>query len=161
MVARRHATGAPRHRDHTRHPINTVTHPAPNPTVPGYAETELVTTLGDTGRQHPMTDPWRHRNTCKGTQTRLWLHSHLQQNGGSTAQHTSEHMRIGKNPVSHSQPSSWLLCLHIWGFGDRKMNTQPSSPPPPPARLEGGKVGGQEPHPQHFVGGKHRCLCLL
>lgn len=88
-------------------------------------------TLGDTGRQHPMTDTWEtqghlQRDPCG----RLRPHGHLQQNGGSKAQHTSERTRISENPVSHSQPPSWLLCLHIWGFGDRKMNIHPSFPYP-------------------------------
>lgn len=70
-------------------------------------------------------------------------HGHLQQNGGSQARHTSEHTQIQKKPVSHSQPSSWLLCLHIWGFRDGKMNTHPSFPYP--SSVGGGWGGVQEP----------------
>lgn len=81
-------------------------------------------------RGHLQRDPCRHSRP----------HGCLQQNGGSEAQHASDHVWIREN-------------LHIWGFVDEKMNTHPSFPHP--------SLGGWEPRPQHFVGGKRRCLCLL
>lgn len=36
----------------------------------------------------------------------------------------------GESPVGRSQPSPWLLCLHVWGRVDRKMSIRPSSPTP-------------------------------
>lgn len=94
-------------------------------------------------RGHLQRDPCRHSRP----------RGRLQQNGGSEAQHASDHVWIRENPGGHSQPSPWLLRLHIWGFVDGKMNTHPSFPHP--------SLGGREPRPQHFAGGNHRCPCLL